>query len=64
MKLTTITIPAIEMTWQEEQSLWESKSLGYDIFVDGKKVIHWNTSDGNNEMLLDGETIFRTIVTN
>jgi hypothetical protein len=61
MKLTTITIPAIEMTQKEEDELYWHMPY-QQRFVCGKKVIRWNTDDGNNLMLLEGETVYRQVV--
>jgi hypothetical protein len=60
MKLTTITVNAIEMTLEEENRLWVLP--GNERCVCGKRVLMWHTSDGRNEMLLEGETILRPII--
>ena len=60
MKLTTITIPAVEMTQKEEDNLWFTSRE--QRIVEGKKVKIWSTNDGRNELLLEGELYFRVIV--
>ncbi len=59
MKLTTVTIPAVEMTRKESNSLWNT-SLN-ERFINGIKVKDWNTDDGNNDILLEGETAYRVV---
>lgn len=48
------------MTREEEALLWSTHPNCREVC--GKKVIIWNTSDGNNEMLLDLEQSFRRII--
>lgn len=60
MKLTTITLPAIEMSQEEENQLWFTPMS--ERVVLGKKVLMWHTSDGDNDILLEGETIFRKVL--
>jgi len=60
MKLTTVTLPAVEMTQEEENILWDTKYP--NRFVEGKRVHLWNTSDGKNEMQLEGENFYRRVV--
>ena len=60
MKLTTVTIPAIEMTQKEENALWDIQYP--NRFVEGKRVHLWNTRDGNNEIQLEGEDFYRVVV--
>jgi hypothetical protein len=57
MKFTTVTIPAVEMTREEETLIWKD----YD---NRKKygIKYWNTNDGNNEILFEGETSYRVVV--
>jgi hypothetical protein len=59
MKLTTVVIPAIEMTREEESCLWNGNPRP---LVEGKKIEHWHASDGSTEILLEGETMYRVIV--
>jgi hypothetical protein len=60
MKLSTATINTIELTSEEEALLWSTHPNCREVC--GKKVKIWNTSDGNNEMLLDLEQSFRRII--
>ena len=63
MKLTTITLPSIEMTRQEENELWENwGDMSKRPLIEGKKPRLWNTSDGHNEIQLEGENFFRLVV--
>lgn len=68
MKLTTITCPAVELTKAEESELWEA----YRDFkcgippcptIEGKRITMWHTDDGENQILLEGESVFRQVVT-
>lgn len=63
MRKTTVTIPAVEMTQEEEKELW------YSLFHTEKKhwetrhgVIDWNYDDGNNCIRLAGEDFYREVV--
>lgn len=58
MRLTTVTIPAVEMTLEEENRLWED--FAYNREKHG--IRFWHTSDGNNEILFEGETTYRVVV--
>jgi len=59
MKKTTVEIPAVEMSLEEENALW-------DTLMENKGILpgirHWNTADGNNEIQFEGENFFRVIV--
>lgn len=57
MRKSTRVIEVIEMTREEEDYLWSSNP---DIWR--KNGIHlWNTHDGNNEILLIGEEVYRPV---
>jgi hypothetical protein len=53
----TITIPVVEMTREEE-------TLIFRDYANREKygIKHWNTSDGNNEILFEGEETYCVIV--
>lgn len=60
MKLSTVVINTIEMTREEEEALWNTEA---DLqSVCGKPVKHWLAYDGQNEILLLGETTYRSVV--
>lgn len=59
MKLTTITIPAVEMTRDEYHDHWDRP---WELRIEGKRVLHWNQNDGHNEILLEGEDTYRAVV--
>jgi hypothetical protein len=59
MKLTTITLPAIEMTREEEKALWRDYP---NISILGVKVLDWNTDDGHNIMRLEGNDFYHAVV--
>jgi hypothetical protein len=61
MKLTTITIPAVEMTRAEWGKLWEAYN-GLGAEVDGKQVVDWDHDDGHNSIFLKGEDRYRAVV--
>lgn len=60
MKFSTKTIETIEMTREEEDALWNAPRN--ERTVCGRKVAHWFTDDGNNDILLDGETSYRAVI--
>lgn len=60
MKLSTRVIIVIEMTSEEHRALWYTDKENRVVL--GKKVQHWLTDDGNDEMLLEGETTYYPIV--
>ena len=60
MKFSTKTIETIEMTRDEEDALWNTPRN--ERTVCGRKVAHWFTDDGNNDILLDGETSYRAVI--
>ncbi len=60
MKLSTVEIPTIEMSKEEHNLLWHSAL--YDTKICGKQLVSWITNDGCNEMLLEGETIYRAVI--
>ena len=65
MKLSTMVVNTIEMTQEEENSLWNSREelrLVGKFGILGKKILNWETGDGQNCMLLEGEKTFRQIV--
>lgn len=65
MKLSTMVVTTIEMTRDKEDSLWinQEKLKSENKFeICGKKILVWETGDGNNCMLLEGEKYFRQIV--
>jgi hypothetical protein len=59
MKRSTRTIEVIEMTKTEEYILWNTPAEERTVL--GKKVKHWLTDDGNNDILLEGETTYLPI---
>lgn len=59
MKLGTKVIHVIIMTQDEENALYDAPAPRY---VEGKKILFWNTSDGHNAMRLEGEDFGRTVV--
>lgn len=59
MKLSTVTIPSVEMTRQEYEESWDNF---WGKTIEGKKITHWNQNDGNNELLLEGEQTYRVVV--
>lgn len=59
MNLATITIFTIEMTRAEYEENWE---FPWRITVAGKKVLDWDQDDGDNQILLEGETSYRAVV--
>jgi len=61
MNLSTKTVPTIELTEVEEEDLWDTPPD--ERVVLGKKVFHWDSCGGNNIMLLEGETMYRELVT-
>lgn len=61
MKLTEITIHAIELTPEEEGEVWERY---WEKTIGGRKIVHWITSDGNNELRLEGEDFYRQVIIN
>lgn len=65
MKLSTMVVNTIEMTQTEEDRLWNSREelrvIG-EFGILGQKILNWETGDGQNSMLLEGETFFRQIV--
>ncbi len=62
MTLSTATIQTIEMTQEEENTLWDTFYTEPRPLVCGKVPLQWDTNDGRNLMLLEGEKSFRTIV--
>ena len=54
------------MTKEEEKKCWrhflnrQPENASYTI--DGKKILDWNTDDGGNGILLDGEDFYRQVV--
>lgn len=65
MKLSTMVVNTIEMTQTEEDRLWNSREelrvIG-EFGILGQKILNWETGDGQNCMLLEGEKTFRQIV--
>ena len=65
MKLSTMVVNTIEMTQEEEDSPWRSReelrAIG-KFGILGQKILNWETGDGQNCMLLEGEKTFRQIV--
>lgn len=60
MKFITIEIPGLQITEKEEAEMWEAFSKREDYFILGKKLIWWITE--TNEVLLDGDTVYRKVV--
>ncbi len=60
MKLSTMTIPTVEMTVEERNKL--ENVLPYRQRILGAKVEYWNYD--TDEIRLNGETFFRKIVVN
>lgn len=60
MKLSTQIVQTIEMTRQEENDLWDTPIEKMEI--GGKRAVRWDTADGRNEILLEGEDFYRPIV--
>lgn len=60
MKLGTKAYPVVFMTEQEESALWSTPSD--QMFVCGKRVLHWDTNDGNNCLHLEGDKQYTQIV--
>ena len=57
MKKTTVTIPAVFMTKEEESELWpkgQEEWLKHDI-------CDWYTGDGCNEIRFVGENFYRVV---
>lgn len=51
------------MTREEEKALWNLYiGCRKNAKVCGKRVKHWLTIDGDNDILLEGETVYRTVV--
>lgn len=63
MKLSTAIIQTIEATKEEQQALWDALKANPKQTLCGKNLRHWNTNDGNNEVLLEGEDFYRPFVT-
>ena len=59
MKKTTVTIPAVEMSIEEENDLWDKWMDGNPIPPD---IHRWNTADGNNEIQFKDENFYRVVV--
>jgi len=55
----TVVTLGIRMTRAEERELWNTPRTKRRVC--GMRVVHWLTDDGNNEMLLEGETVYRHI---
>lgn len=62
MKLTTVTLPAIEMTKEEESIAYFEWYKDIGIYVEGSKIVDWQTDDGDNSLRLYGEDFYRLIV--
>lgn len=62
MRLTTVTLEAIEMTREEESDLWTAWGTGQEPTVEGKRIDNWDRNDGDNDILLEGENVYRMIV--
>jgi hypothetical protein len=60
MKLTTVSIPAVEMTLDEQHTFWHAWRSTV-VLIEGKKIVDWDTDDGNNAILLAGETSYRAV---
>ena len=56
MQLATMSIPTVEMTRDEEDALWDAAQKTRPL-VCGRPLRHWDTHDGQNVMLLEGETV-------
>lgn len=54
MKLTQIWVPSVVMT------LEECKMLKKGDLIEGKKIVQF--INDNQELLLEGETVYRTII--
>lgn len=62
MKLTTVTMPAVEFeSAQEEDRMWRNY---HKHKIAGKRILHWETSDGKNQLLLEGEKTYRLVIIN
>jgi len=59
VKLTEITIPAVETTWGELCDGLKNEDL-----IEGKKITDWRYIGdiGSTELLLEGETVYRVVV--
>ena len=63
MRKTTATIRVVELTPEEEHTLWvECRQLGSKEAFKKYGIKMWCNNDGNNELLFEGEDIFRPIV--
>lgn len=54
MKLTQIWVPSVEMTYDE------NKMIKKGDLIEGKKIVQ--LINDNQELLLEGETVFRIII--
>jgi hypothetical protein len=50
-------IDVIEMTVEEENTLWDAWAMGKN-----HDIIDWETSDGHNKIQLAGEDFYRPVV--
>ena len=57
--MTTITIPAVEMSREEENRLWGMSEPERKVWFN---IRHWITDDGNNCIKFDGEDFYREVV--
>lgn len=62
MRKTTVTIPAIEMSKEEELKLWQSLSGVGPLMPETHDILDWDTSDGENQILFVGENAYRKVV--
>jgi hypothetical protein len=56
---TTVAIPAVELTKEQEHELW-NMSPEEQKSVHG--IQHWSLSDGRNDILFVGEDFYRVVV--
>jgi hypothetical protein len=59
MKLSTVTIPSVEMTREDENRMWREP---WKHFIEGKQIHDWNMDDGHNQLKLVGEDFYRVVV--
>lgn len=59
LKKTTIELPVVEISENEYFELW---NLSKEKRKEKYKICHWNTDDGNNCILFEGESFYREIL--
>jgi hypothetical protein len=60
MRFSVLKVDVIEMTREEQSKLWDTPAEERKVL--GRKVLHWLTDDGINDIRLEGDCFYRPVI--